>query len=139
MANDYQSALDNLRRMYDAGLLKEPEMKNILSGMFAPKIIPSPPIPPGLVIQPPSAVQYTGGMHTGLGGQYSTEALLRMLAMRMRWDTGASTGLEFISAHKGNELVFIFIVREGQPMILEDDTNMFPSDALVTKLRLMVG
>ena len=74
-----------------------------------------------------------------MGGQYSTEALLRMLAMRMRWDTGVSTGLEFISAHKGNELVFIFLVREGQPMILEDDANMFPSDALITKLRLMVG
>lgn len=34
-------------------------------------------------------------------------------------------------------MVVLFIIQNGDPLIIEDEFNLFPSDALITKLRLL--
>ena len=47
---------------------------------------------------------------------------------------------DFATAHKvEDKKVFVFIVHKGEPVVLEDEWLMYPSDALVTKLRLIMG
>lgn len=41
--------------------------------------------------------------------------------------------------HLTDDKITIFIVYNEQPSILDDDANLFPSDALITKLRLLLG
>lgn len=74
-------------------------------------------------------------MLAGAQAQTRREPSLReMLDMRMRW---RKQPFSFIQLHKENETVFVFIVAGGVAQIMEDDANMFPSDALITKLRLL--
>lgn len=43
----------------------------------------------------------------------------------------------FIHAHREGEMVFVFMVTKGHPHIIEDTAEMFPSDTLITKIRLI--
>jgi hypothetical protein len=44
----------------------------------------------------------------------------------------------FIAAHKlNNEKVAVFVVRKGEPVTIIDDWALYPSDALLTQLRLL--
>lgn len=64
---------------------------------------------------------------------------LQMLAMRLRFVPGERYPFEFINCHRNDTKAFVFVVKNGQAVTLEDDGNMFPSDELVAKLRLLVG
>lgn len=76
--------------------------------------------------------------HDETGYTNAPTQLLRMLAMRLRVAAGALMPFDFIQAHAiNNERVVLFIVHKDTPMMLEDDGNLFPSDALITKLRLL--
>lgn len=33
----------------------------------------------------------------------------------------------------------VFIVKDGKPVVIEDDPHLFPSDSLITQLRLLIG
>ena len=72
------------------------------------------------------------------------------LMMRMQWgafgqgisdDTSSnyySLPFSFIALHEQGDEVFVFIVqRSGSHVTLTDQARMFPSDALVTQLRIM--
>lgn len=67
---------------------------------------------------------------------------LGMLAMRMRWGQfgnrdGELPPVEHIDAHGSGDKVFVFIVHKGEAMLIEDDKDLYPSDQLITKLRLL--
>jgi len=62
--------------------------------------------------------------------------LLEMIGMRLRVPVGVQL-FDFIAAHAGPRTTFVFVVSKGQPVTLEDDNELFPSDALVTQLRLL--
>ena len=60
-----------------------------------------------------------------------------MLAMRLRITEGARMPFDDLHTSLGKEKVFVFIVQNDQAVTLEDDRNLFPSDTLVTQLRLI--
>ncbi len=68
----------------------------------------------------------------------SPVALGKMIDMRLRTPPGKFL-FQFMQAFKYGEKVVVFIVQKDQPTFLEDDWALFPSDELVTKLRLIVG
>ena len=62
-----------------------------------------------------------------------------MLAMRMRWprDVYVTVGYR-VRIEKSNDKVLVWVIMDnGEYVVLEDDEAMFPSDALVAKLKLM--
>lgn len=63
-------------------------------------------------------------------------SLYDMLAMRMRWGKNPNP---FYHCHpvRVDDKVIVFIIHDKQPTYLEDEWGMYPSDALITKLRLM--
>jgi hypothetical protein len=65
-------------------------------------------------------------------------SLLAMIGSRMRWDPEAMLPFDVIAPHRINEeQVAVFIVVSGRALIIHDDANLFPSDTLVTQLRLL--
>ncbi len=62
-----------------------------------------------------------------------------MLAMRMRWQEGMTTGFEHVAVHgNGGDKVHIWaITKDGQSLTIEDDAALYPSDTLVTKLNML--
>lgn len=64
---------------------------------------------------------------------------MSILAYRLRLDEGVMHPFEFINLHITDEKAFVFIVKKGEAVILEDDPSMFPSDKLVASLRLLIG
>ena len=75
-------------------------------------------------------------MHSANGKDGETD-LVKMLAMRLRWPDGQSLPLDYLGARKSGEKVFLFVVVNNEPVQLEDEWGLFPSDQLVTTLRLL--
>jgi hypothetical protein len=64
--------------------------------------------------------------------------LLQMIAMRMHYPDGSTYPFAFISAYKINEeRVAVFLVVHDEPLIIEDEWPLFPSDRLITQLRML--
>lgn len=63
----------------------------------------------------------------------------RLQAIHMRMQRGDGTQLPFdgIETLLGDDLVYILIVVNGKGVMLEDDRGLFPSDTLLTQLRLL--
>ena len=62
----------------------------------------------------------------------------RMLSMRLRLSEGQALPFQHISTGLGGDHVFVFLVHNGEPVTLRDDAAMFPSDTLITQLRLLL-
>lgn len=60
-----------------------------------------------------------------------------MIAMRLRLDDGGGWPFQHISTALANDKVFVFVVQNGQPVTLEDDASLFPSDRLISQLILL--
>jgi len=73
----------------------------------------------------------------------SSDARMHWLAIRLRVDAregyDMAMGFEYLATHyiTGMNEVLIFVVQDQQPVILTDDPALFPSDTLVTALRLL--
>lgn len=67
--------------------------------------------------------------------------LLNMLSMRMDGVSKARSikkpKFEYIYAHELEDEVVIFIIAKGGPVMIKDDIKLYPSDALVTQVRLL--
>lgn len=51
---------------------------------------------------------------------------------------GYGSGLDFMAAHKlTDEKIVVFVCNDGKYVTLEDDADLFPSDALVTQIRML--
>lgn len=61
----------------------------------------------------------------------------RMIGMRLHLRDGEKFPFDYLSSHLGDEKVFVFVVQNNTPVILEDDRYLFPSDTLVAQLRLI--
>ena len=61
----------------------------------------------------------------------------QMLAMRMRLREGDKFPFDAIHVALGKEKVFVFVLQNDNPVTFEDDLSLFPSDTLVTQLRLI--
>jgi hypothetical protein len=81
-------------------------------------------------------------MMAGAGGsmsvEYNSDKLANMIIMRLRPDPGMKLA-EFLAAHIARDRVHVFVVtNNGEAAHIEDEWNMVPSDALITKLRLIM-
>jgi hypothetical protein len=75
---------------------------------------------------------------------YSTNKLLELIHMRMHRErlapgTQIVPDFSFIAPYKNGDTVVVFLVHDKKPTYIEDDWGLFPSDALITKLRLLLG
>lgn len=67
------------------------------------------------------------------------------IAIRMGWDNGNRFGMlpsgvqRMIAQRVSATLVVVLLVFKETYTVIEDDAGMFPSDALVTKLRLLTA
>jgi len=61
---------------------------------------------------------------------------LKMLGMRLRWE-GDKIPYKTLHTHREGETIFVFLVVDGKPITLEDSAGLYPSDTLVTQLRLI--
>lgn len=61
-----------------------------------------------------------------------------ILRLRMRWASNAGP-LQSLSTHylKSTDKVVLFLIHKDEPIVLHDDGPLFPSDALITQLRLL--
>jgi len=72
--------------------------------------------------------------------KYTPDNMRRMIASRMHWDDGQRVPFEALDPYKLNDSeVVVFVITNGEPLILRDDLNLFPSDAFITQLRLLGG
>ena len=64
---------------------------------------------------------------------------LKILAMRLRIaESTIPKGFTDLHTTLEGDRVFVFIVLKGKALTLEDDAGMFPSDTLVTQIRLLM-
>jgi hypothetical protein len=61
----------------------------------------------------------------------------KLLAMRLRIPEGTKMPYQDLFSSLAGDKVFVFIVQDNQAVTLEDSTVMFPSDQLITQLRLL--
>jgi len=98
-------------------------------------------------IMPVMSMSTAATASDNLRGRSRSYSLEQMLAMRMRWedspnDRSWAPGFEHVAVHRteaGDKVHVWVITKDAQSVVLEDGADMFPSDALVTKLNLMKG
>lgn len=61
-----------------------------------------------------------------------------MLAMRLHVTDHTKLPFHYLSTALTNDKVFVFIIIDGQAVTLSDERAIFPSDALVTQVRLLM-
>ncbi len=107
----------------------------------------SPPKNGGLLSGPPDhyldASSYEQMKRSVLGQMYAAGQspqtpvdLIGMIRMRLRKNVGEKL-FDFIAAHQHADTVFVFIVHDGKNVVIKDNEKLFPSDALITQIRLL--
>lgn len=61
----------------------------------------------------------------------------KMIAMRLRVPEGNTMPYQDLFTSLAGDKVFVFVVQDNQAVTLEDDAALFPSDTLITQLRLL--
>lgn len=85
----------------------------------------------------------SAGLYSDMSPPDSTDTLssdvwrMRSLAMRLRVKEGHKMPFQHISTAWSGDKVFIFVISKGQPVTFEDDVALFPSDTIITALRLV--
>ena len=62
---------------------------------------------------------------------------MKLIAMRLRIPEGNKIPYQDLFTSFSDDKVFVFVVQDGQAVTLEDTATMFPSDQLITQLRLL--
>ena len=97
------------------------------------------------IMNSPSIYLGGGGGSGGMvvpSGVYNS--MTRMYSLRekilMRLDTpdGMVIGFDYLEAHRlSDDKVAVFIINNGKHCTIEDDAHLFPSDTLITQLRIL--
>lgn len=73
-----------------------------------------------------------------LGGGMSDEQMIFMRLCGGRTYAPPNKEFDFLSAYRfAEDKVAIFVCNNGKYVVLEDDHNLFPSDSLITQLRML--
>jgi len=70
---------------------------------------------------------------------YGPRDTIALLYQRMRWQALPENIVAMSVSPLDEETYLITQVRGGQPVVLKDPNNLFPSDTTVTQLRLLIG
>lgn len=79
---------------------------------------------------------YTGVSGPSVPQISSAPDRLMMIATRLRVSLH-NFPFQKIATFENGEKVVVFVIAGGQPVVLEDDASLFPSDTLVSQLRLL--
>jgi len=70
--------------------------------------------------------------------KFGEENMRKMLNSRMGWDLGDPMPFQWPHARKLDDTqAVVFIQHDGHALILKDELALYPSDALVTQIRLL--
>jgi hypothetical protein len=75
-----------------------------------------------------------------MGDKYSEQNMMQMINMRMGWnveDPKSPHRRVLPVQMKSRDRIVLFVVTGDEALIIEDDMALYPSDELVTKLRLI--
>ena len=65
---------------------------------------------------------------------------IEMINMRLHTPEYGRINLNWIDAYVSDTVALVFVVdRHDNPVTLKDDPHLFPSDTLITQLRLLIG
>lgn len=75
---------------------------------------------------------------------------LQMLQMRMRWGQYSGPYLQqgtyvepspfdHVDVFHGKKDFIVFVLKDGDPVVIRDSHELFPSDTLITQLRMLEG
>lgn len=119
-------------------------------------VAPSANPPPWVTNNPPPASSISATMALDLyeqleklkkkieehrpGGYYSQIPFTPMQKILMRMNTPIGVkAFDFIEATKlDDERMVVFVAHKGQATIIEDGADLFPSDTLITQLRMLM-
>lgn len=94
----------------------------------------------------PPIMSSAPGSKTPPPDRFTPERMTRMLASRMGWGNDytnepgpPSPFRAFTTAQLSEGQAVVFVIHNEQAIVIHDDLNLFPSDALVTQLRILVG
>jgi hypothetical protein len=76
---------------------------------------------------------------TGVSFKVFDQENMELLFKRLRIKEGMRVPLDFVSCHVTETVAYCFVVSRGEAVIIKDDPDLFPSDSLITKLRLLIG
>jgi hypothetical protein len=82
-------------------------------------------------------LMYSDGSHQHLTRLLEERLLRPSLAAGLRYLRDGDEMPFMASTRVSDDVIVTFLVANGQPLMLEDDARMFPSDALITKIRLL--
>lgn len=76
--------------------------------------------------------------HT-MSNRFTDSNMIAMLQSRMGWNMNAPRcGFTRCAAYQQNDdTAVVFVLNNGKALLIEDDLQLFPSDALVTQLRML--
>lgn len=78
------------------------------------------------------------GAQASVPSRWGEQHLHTMLASRMNWGYGVKCTFQRIVPWMVTpETVVVFVVLKDSAIIIEDDAHLYPSDALVTQLRIL--
>ena len=65
----------------------------------------------------------------------------QMIAMRLHVPQGGMIPFDYLRCHRhrDNQRVSVFVVVDDKSLIIEDQWDLFPSDTLITQLRILKG
>lgn len=78
-----------------------------------------------------------GQVRTPVPGQISDTRAVDMIHMRLHIPNGSLKPFEFLNAHQSGDEVHVFVIADGKPVVFTDGIGLFPSDQLITQLRLI--
>lgn len=71
---------------------------------------------------------------------FSNNAMQAMICSRMGWSGIAAAPFREINCARLTDAeAVVFLIHNNEPLVIRDDLGLFPSDALVTQLRILMG
>lgn len=98
------------------------------------KVSPAILQPPNLTTHAADAAAYANAANKAI------PSWDEMLRVRMRWPRLNAKGFVSVDVRIAGEKVFVWIItKDFKSVVLEDTADMFPSDQMVTQIRLLQG
>ncbi|HEY7822613.1 MAG TPA: hypothetical protein VIG24_07265 [Acidimicrobiia bacterium] len=117
------------RRAYEAA------KQAVMGGHYKNHPLMAPPVPPYLSMDERTYKPYVDPPAPHIATTGGREAMMRM---RLRVSIHKDLPFQHMSTVEIEEKILVFVVQNNEYVVLEDETALFPSDTLITQLRLLM-
>jgi hypothetical protein len=138
-AGELQTEYERMLRLPPKANGWAPDALSIANSQILSGAHPPPYAPNMAAGQQASANSKFSDLNMSANSKFSDLNMSAMISIRMGWNmSNPSCTLARVTAHKLNaEQAVVFVIVDGKALLIHDDLNLFPSDALVTQLRLL--